>query len=129
MLSKFNIVHAFESAPFPRTINRSMDENTKRTHTAPTTPLPRERSLAAQTCQTRLDEGAKALKGENQEQMKLKRGQPTKFTPELWNEILEHIAGYGDLIEICGRPDMPSVSTVRRWYRGNNQLYEQMRRA
>lgn len=69
------------------------------------------------------------MKGEIQEQVKLERDQPTKFTPEPWNEILEHIAGYGDLIEICSRPDVPSVSTVRRWYRGNDKLYEQMRRA
>lgn len=69
------------------------------------------------------------MKGEIQEQARRRPGQPTKFTPELWNEILEHIAGYGDLVEICSRPDMPSVSTVQRWYRGNDELYDQMRRA
>lgn len=86
-------------------------------------------SLAAQTSQPRLARGAKKLKGEIQEQVKGKPGQPTKFTPEVWEKILEHIAGYGDLIEICSLPDMPAVSTVQRWYRGNEVLYDQMRAA
>jgi hypothetical protein len=76
-----------------------------------------------------LAKGAKELQAVVQKQAKGKVGQPTKFTPEMWEMILEEVATYGDLIEICSKPNMPAVSTVRRWYRDNPELKEDIREA
>ena len=58
-----------------------------------------------------------------------KRGQPTKFTPERWQHILETVATYGDLIEACDKPDMPNVRTIYRWMEANPELKDQLRGA
>lgn len=74
-------------------------------------------------------EASKAIKADIAEAVKPKRGQPTKFTPELWERILVAVATYQDLIEICTQPDMPAVSTIYRWMRENPDLKEDMRGA
>lgn len=78
--------------------------------------------------------GAKMAKGakELQEVVKKevrKRGQPTKFTPERWERILEIVAAHGDLIEACDHPNMPNVRTVQRWMANDPKLMDDMRQA
>ncbi len=58
-----------------------------------------------------------------------KRRQPTKFTDHKWRSILECVATYGDLIEACSRPNMPSVVTVYRWMRNDPKLRADMEQA
>lgn len=72
---------------------------------------------------------AKEAKQEIAEVVKRKRGQPTKFTQEKWELILEAVATYQDLIEICQQPDMPSVQTIYRWMRESPELKQDMRDA
>lgn len=98
-------------------------ENTKQTTKNP------NRVRGGQTVAKEMAKGAQELKARVQEQTKPRRGQPTKFTQEKWELILEHIATYGDLVEVCSRDDMPSVSTVRRWYRENPELKQDIREA
>lgn len=43
---------------------------------------------------------------------------PSKYTPELFQEILENIAQGIPLEEICRRSDMPSSQAVYSWMRG-----------
>jgi len=73
--------------------------------------------------------GAKELQSTVQDVIKRKPGQPTKFTLERWITILETVATYGDLIEVCADPEMPSVQTVYQWIREDPQLKEDMRGA
>lgn len=93
-------------------------QTTKKTRRTPATNVASE-----------LATGAKELQAKVQSVAKGRVGQPTKFTRERWELILEEIATYGDLIEICSKPDMPAVSTVRRWYRENPELKEEIREA
>lgn len=87
------------------------------------------RSRAAKLAQAELAQGAREIKATTQAAIKRKRGQPTKYTPELWSRILEAVATYQDLIAICTQPDMPSVSTIYQWMRTDPQLKEDMRGA
>jgi len=103
-------------------VNSGMAEKTKQTHK-------RTKSEAAKIVQAELSEGARKVKATVNEACKPKRGQPTKFSPELWERILVAVATYQDLIEICSEPDMPAVSTVYRWMRENPELKEDMRGA
>jgi hypothetical protein len=89
----------------------------------------RTKSQAAKAVQNGLAVGAKELKSEVQAIVKRKRGQPTKFTPEKWERILQCVASYGDLIEVCQEPDMPAVTTVGDWIRRDAELMEDMRKA
>ena len=91
--------------------------------------LKRSKSEAAKLSQQTLASGAAELKSTVQQVIKRKPGQPTKFTPEKWTAILECVATYGDLIEVCTAPDMPSVQTVYQWIREDAQLKEDMRGA
>ena len=72
---------------------------------------------------------ANEAKQEIAQVVKRKRGQPTKFTQEKWELILEAVATYQDLVEICQPPDMPSVQTIYRWIRENPVLKQDMRDA
>ncbi len=72
--------------------------------------------------------GSKALQTTTKKVAR-KRGQPTKFTPERWQHILETVATYGDLIEACDKPDMPNVRTIYRWMEANPELKDQLRGA
>ncbi|MBV2150172.1 hypothetical protein KRZ98_18210 [Sphingobium sp. AS12] len=72
---------------------------------------------------------AQEAKQEVAEIVKRKAGQPTKFSPEKWELILEAVATYQDLIEICQQPDMPSVQTIYRWMRESPELKQDMRDA
>ena len=89
----------------------------------------RTKQQAALETQQNLSAGAVALQAEVTGIAKRGVGQPSKFTREKWEEVLEHIACYGDLIDICSRPDMPAVSTVRRWYREDPALKAEFREA
>lgn len=91
--------------------------------------LKRTKSEAAKASQQTLAAGAAELQTTVQQIIKRKPGQPTKFTPERWLLILETVATYGDLIEVCVDPDMPSVQTVYQWIREDPQLKEDMRGA
>lgn len=108
-------------------ISSGMDEKTKSTQSG-TKPRSKRAETAARV-QAEIAEDAKNLQATVHEATKRKRGQPTKFTPELWERILEAVATYQDLIEICGADDMPSVATVYRWMKANPELKEDMRGA
>jgi hypothetical protein len=58
-----------------------------------------------------------------------KPGQPTKFTPELWEEIIDRIACYENIIDICDDERMPCYMTVRAWYRKDPVLKAQIEEA
>lgn len=98
-----------------------MGEKTETTH--------KRKSEAAKLAQATLATGAKDLQATVQQTLAPKRGQPTTFTQEKWDAILECVASYGDLIEICQRPDMPSHATLYRWMRDNPKLKDDMRGA
>ncbi len=103
-------------------IRYSMDENIKRTKS----------KTRAASCKVAAQEKAtscKAIKADIHEATKPKRGQPTKFSQELWERVLEAVATYQDLIEICSADDMPAVTTIYRWMRENPELKEDMRGA
>ena len=79
---------------------------------------------------TALSRGATVVKAEVQATVtRRKPGQPSKFSQPLWDEIVETIATYGDLIDVCSRADMPSVATVYRWMKADPALKEDMRDA
>lgn len=90
---------------------------------------PSARSLAATVAQNEKALAVQETKKEVAEAVKRKRGQPTKFTQEKWERILEAVATYQDLIEICNEPDMPSVQTIYRWMRESPELKQDMRDA
>jgi hypothetical protein len=104
-------------------LNRCMDEKIKQATKNPA------RSKAMKAVAQNMAVGAKEVKATVHEESKPKVGQPTKFNPELWERILVAVATYQDLIEICGEPDMPAVSTVYRWMRERPELKEDMRGA
>ena len=88
------------------------------------------RSEAAIKSSNELATGAKELQATTKEVVRQHRpGQPTKFTHERWEAILECVATFGDLIEACDKPDMPNVGTIYKWMRANPQLKEDMRSA
>lgn len=103
-------------------VSNNVTEKTKHTKS-------RTRSASCKIAAQAKAEGANVIQAQVQEQTKRKRGQPTKFSRELWERILEAVAMYGDLIQICNEPDMPAVSTVRRWYREDPKLKDEMREA
>lgn len=88
-----------------------------------------KRSETALVVQAAKAEAAIELKNDVAEVVKRKRGQPTKFTQEKWELILEAVATYQDLVEICQQPDMPSVQTIYRWMRESPELKQDMRDA
>lgn len=49
-------------------------------------------------------------------------GQPTLFSQELWETILDRIACGDSLLSICQAADMPGYSTVQGWARKNPDL-------
>lgn len=109
-----------------------MDDNTKQTQSGkkPRTAKPRtKRAETAAIVQAEKAKSAQEIKNTIHEACKPKRGQPTKFTPELWERVLEAVATYQDLIEICSEPDMPAVSTIYRWMRQDKALLDDMRGA
>lgn len=59
-------------------------------------------------------------------------GRPTKYTPELANEICKHIADGLSLRRICEKDGMPDKATILRWavedYQGFYDQYEKARR-
>lgn len=75
--------------------------------------------------------GAQALVATVHEvvQQPKKRGPKGKFTREKWERILETIATYGDLIEVCSEPDMPAIGTLYTWIRENPALKDEIRGA
>lgn len=98
-------------------------DDTKQTQKQP------RKSAAAKIVQAAKAEASVAIKSEIAAIAKRKPGQPTKFTQEKWERVLEAVATYQDLIEICAQPDMPAVSTIYRWMRENPDLKEDMRGA
>jgi hypothetical protein len=94
-----------------------------------TQTLKRSKSEVSIAVQNELAASAKDTKAIIAAQTKRKAGQPTKFTPEKWELILEAVATYQDLIAICDEPDMPSVQTIYRWIRQDPQLKDDMRGA
>jgi hypothetical protein len=80
--------------------------------------------------QPALAKGAKALQTVvKKEVRKRKPHGNSKFCPKKWEKIMECIATYGDLIEACDKPDMPSIRTVYRWMEKEPSLKDDMRRA
>jgi hypothetical protein len=74
-------------------------------------------------------QGAKTIQAETVAKAKGKRGQPTKFTPELWREIIDRVACCENILDICSEPHMPSYMTVRGWYRADPALKAEMEKA
>jgi hypothetical protein len=102
-----------------------MDENNL-TRTRTKNPA---RVVAGKATAERKSRGSKEVKAAAQAELKPKRGQPTKFTPELWNKIIEAVATYQDLVEICSQPDMPSTVTIYHWMKNDPVLKDEMRGA
>lgn len=91
-------------------------DDTKPTHEATA------RKRAAKHAQTRLAAEARTNQQEIATKAKGKVGQPTKFTRELWEGILDRLACCENIIDICDEPNMPSYYTVRRWYQHDDTL-------
>lgn len=99
---------------------------------AKNTPETQSRSKRAETCaivQAEKAMEAKAVAAQIATEVVGRPGQPTKFTPEIWERILACVASYGDLFEECAKPDMPSVYTVQGWIRKDKKLMDDMRAA
>ncbi|WP_343545714.1 hypothetical protein [Sphingomonas paucimobilis] len=103
-----------------------MDDKNILTRDKPKNP---NRVAAGKAVAERKSRGSKEVKAKAQETIRAKPGQPTKFTPELWDQILEAVATYQDLIEICSRDDMPSTVTIYHWMKNDPALKEDMRGA
>jgi hypothetical protein len=103
-----------------------MAKNTTQTQSSSSRSKRSETALVVQAAKA---EAAMELKNDVAEIVKRKRGQPTKFTQEKWELILEAVATYQDLVEICQQPDMPSVQTIYRWMRESPELKQDMRDA
>ncbi len=58
-----------------------------------------------------------------------KVGQPTKFTQELWDEIIDRLAACENIADICADDGMPSFYTVRKWWRANPDLKREVEEA
>lgn len=99
-----------------------MDEKTKQTRS-------KTRAANAKIAAQAKAEASVAIKADIAQTVKRKRGQPTKFNRDLWERVLEAVATYQDLIEICTADDMPAVSTIYRWMREDPLLKEEMRGA
>ena len=99
-----------------------MDEKTKQTKS-------RTRAASCKVAAQAKAEASVAIKQEIAATVKRKPGQPTKFNPDLWERVLEAVATYQDLIEVCTADDMPAVSTIYRWMREDPLLKEEMRGA
>lgn len=57
------------------------------------------------------------------------KGRPSKYTPELADEIVRDIAEGVTLSDICRRDHMPDRSTVYDWMRGNDAFSQRFARA
>ncbi|WP_454883980.1 terminase small subunit-like protein [Sphingomonas oryzagri] len=88
-------------------------------------PKPSARSAA----QAKLATGAKDIQAKTQQQTQRKRGQPTMFTPELWEEVMERVSCGHNLLDICDEKDKPAYSTVNRWMREKPELRADMEQA
>lgn len=106
-------------------LSKVMDENNQ-TSTREKNPA---RVAAGKATGERKSKGSRAIKAKAQAEIKPKRGQPTKFSPELWGKIMEAVVTYKDLVEICSQPDMPSTVTVYHWMKKDPALKEEMREA
>lgn len=63
---------------------------------------------------------------------KLKAGRPTKFTPQMVDEICERLGAGESLTDICDDPAMPSMVSVHNWLRKDAEFrarYVDARRA
>jgi len=87
------------------------------------------RKRAGQATAAKLTKGAEETRAMVEAAAKGKVGRPTKFTPEKWERILQCVASYGDLFEVCAEPDMPAVTTVGDWIRRDDALMDDMRKA
>lgn len=99
------------------------------TEKSPPTHEQSARKRASKVAQTRLAEGARTIQADVVSGTKRKPGQPTKFTQPLWDEIIDRIACYENIIDICDDARMPSYMTVRGWYRTNPELKAQIEEA
>jgi len=90
-----------------------------------TRPTQSKKSVAQQ----RMAAQAREQRTEIVEKAKGKVGQPTKFTPELWEDILDRLACCENIVDICAEPGMPSYYTVRKWWRANPELKAQVEEA
>lgn len=87
-----------------------------------TPPTQKSRSDNSKRTQQRMAAGAKTIQNDVVKRTRGKPGQPTKFTPELWAEILDRIACYENILDICADDHMPHYMTVRAWYRADAKL-------
>lgn len=97
-------------------------ENTKQTKS-------KTRATSCKVAAQAKAESSVAIKQDIAGTVKRRPGQPTKFSRDLWERVLEAVATYQDLIEICTADDMPAVSTIYRWMREDPLLKEEMRDA
>lgn len=74
-------------------------------------------------------EGARELQAEAVKAAKGKRGQPTKFTQELWDDLMDRLACNENIVDICAEENMPSYYTVRKWWRANPELKKDVEEA
>lgn len=90
-----------------------------------TSPTPskkaRAQQLMAELAREQNTQIVKAAKG--------KPGQPTKFTQELWDEIIDRLAACENIADICADEGMPSFYTVRKWWRANPALKREVEEA
>lgn len=56
-------------------------------------------------------------------------GRPTKYTPELGDEICSQVMAGMPLVRICASDDMPDARTVYRWFREHNDFCQNYARA
>lgn len=61
--------------------------------------------------------------------IKKKLGRPSKFSPEIAEEICERIANGESLRKICDEPPMPVRTTVRTWLLNNGEFQTRYARA
>lgn len=106
-------------------INRCMAKKSNET----TKTVNPNRSRAMKAVAQQMAAGAEETRALVETAVKGKRGQPTKFSDEKWERILQCVASYGDLFELCAEPEMPSVYTVGNWIRKDPKLKEDMRAA
>lgn len=100
----------------PLCVNRRM-KNTSPTHA----DKPHTQQLMAEIAREQNQQIVAVAKG--------RAGQPTKFTPELWENIIDRLACCENIVDICAEPGMPSYYTVRKWWRANPELRDQVEEA
>lgn len=57
------------------------------------------------------------------------RGRPTEFSPEIGDDICEHVANGNSLVSYCAFANRPSASTVFSWLRKYPEFAENLARA